>query len=360
MNDSMKQTVRGVVVAVVVLGSAAIIGGTFARQSKGPIRADVQESKRVLPGAKADPDEATTAAVGNGVVEPAEPETRVATDAAGRIATITVKEGDHVDRGDPLFELDAEVQRAELVAAEADLAAAEGGLARTTNGLRSQDILAAVSDAQAAHSRAALAVGEFGRAQELAKSGSISNAELDAQRRKMEAEQGARDAAEARASGARAGSRREDIVIADAHMRAARARRDIAKATLTKFRVVSPVSGEVLRVKARIGEYYNPQRGEPVVVVGDTSKLRVRMDVDERDVSRVIQGAPAFVTAAAHENTRFAGKVVEIGRRMGRRTVRADDPMDRVDVKILEVVIELEGKPPLVPGLRVLAHVRRP
>ena len=42
---------------------------------------------------------------------------------------------------------------------------------------------------------------------------------------------------------------------------------------------------------------------------------------------------------------------------MGRKNVRTDDPVERLDTTILEVVLELEGDVALVPGLRVTAFV---
>jgi hypothetical protein len=44
---------------------------------------------------------------------------------------------------------------------------------------------------------------------------------------------------------------------------------------------------------------------------------------------------------------------------MGRRNVRTDDPTERTDTKILEVVLELEDPADLVPGLRVMSFVER-
>jgi HlyD family secretion protein len=42
---------------------------------------------------------------------------------------------------------------------------------------------------------------------------------------------------------------------------------------------------------------------------------------------------------------------------MGRKNVRSDDPTERIDTKILEVVCELDAKDGLVPGLRVTNFV---
>lgn len=110
-------------------------------------------------------------------------------------------------------------------------------------------------------------------------------------------------------------------------------------------------------MKFRPGEYFDPRNGDPLLIVGDTSQLHVRMDVDERDVGRVRLGASAFVTAEAFAGKRFEGKVVEIGRHMGRKNVRTDEPTERLDTKILEVLLELKESEGLVPGMRVSSYV---
>lgn len=163
-------------------------------------------------------------------------------------------------------------------------------------------------------------------------------------------------AAEARKRAAESGSRAEDIAVAEARVAAAIARRDQTRAALDRLTVRSPIEGEVLAVKARAGELYSPG-GDALVIVGDTRLLRVRMDVDERDIAKVVNGAPAFVTSSAYPDRRFEGRVVEIARRMGRKNVRTDDPVERIDTKVLEAVIEISDSRGLVPGMRVLSYV---
>jgi HlyD family secretion protein len=45
---------------------------------------------------------------------------------------------------------------------------------------------------------------------------------------------------------------------------------------------------------------------------------------------------------------------------MGRKNLRTDDPTERIDTKILEVLVELERADRLVPGLRVLGYIEAP
>ena len=72
----------------------------------------------------------------------------------------------------------------------------------------------------------------------------------------------------------------------------------------------------------------------PIVTLADDSSLRVRLDVDEVDVARLRVGQPAFVTAEAYGKHKFAGHVIRVGRILGKKNVRSEEPTERVDTKI--------------------------
>lgn len=116
---------------------------------------------------------------GNGLIEPAEPETRVAGAVPGRIARVAVKEGEHVELGAVLVELEGAVERASLAAAEADLAGAKADLTRSLRGQRAEDIEAAAVEASASKTRAELSASVLLRTEALAKKGAVSTEELD-------------------------------------------------------------------------------------------------------------------------------------------------------------------------------------
>ncbi len=294
---------------------------------------------------------------GAGIVEPKQREARLAGASAGVIDAIKVKEGDHVAEGDVLMTLESSVEDAAVKTAEADLENAKANLARTLNGQRIEDRDAANADAASARSRSELSDIALERAQKLFKGGAMTAEELDKARLTAASDKQTARAADARAREMMAGSRAEDITAARAAMRSAEARLVQAKATLDRRQIKAPYAGEILQVKARVGEYYTPGESEAPIVLGDTSRLRVRMDVDERDIGKVKIGEGAYAVADAFPGQRFTGKVAEIGRRMGRKNVRTDDPTERIDTKILEVVIDLDAPGKLVPGLRVTSYI---
>lgn len=343
-------------VVLVLLGGTGIIARTMIRQSRGPLKEDIRAAGRNATSTQA--VEGPKGAVeGNGLVEPSEPERRLTTDVPGRISAIFVEEGDDVAKGALLAEIDNAVQRGQVSRAEADIAAAGAELQRVMHGMRAQDVNAIASEAIAAKARAALASSELARTQELVNTGAVASAELDMSKRRAEAEGAAARAAAERAHGASAGSRQEDVLVAQARLKAATASLEEARGALARSQIIAPRAGKVLRLKLHVGEYHNPA-AEPLLILADVGRLRVRMDVDERDIARVKVGAEGWATAPGFSGQKFPAKVVEISRHMGRRSVRVDDPKDRMDVKVLEAVLELEGAPPLVTGMRVIAFVK--
>jgi HlyD family secretion protein len=297
----------------------------------------------------------------NGVVEPAQSEIRVGAAVAGQIARIAVTEGQRIAAGDSIAELDRRVEAAALAAAEADVLAARAELDRVVRGTRTEDLRAARAEAEGARARATLARGVAARIERAASVGAITGDELDRAQREAESAAAAARGAEAREQAAIAGSRREDVQLARARLAGAEARRDQAAALHARMLIVAPSAGEVLQLSYSVGEYYQAMSqggaSQPLAVLGDTTRLRVRLDVDERDIGRIVLGAKTMVRASAFPGKDYPGAVVEIGRRMGRKNVRTDDPIERNDTKILEVVVELDAKPPLVVGQRVTGYV---
>lgn len=326
--------------------------------AKDVLRAGREAESRVGGADEKDPPPAEGKVVGgNGVVEPADRETRVAAQVTAVVVAVAVKEGQHVKKGELLVQLDDAVERAALESAKAEVAAERANSSRVQRGLRVEDKDAASADAQAAKARADLSASVLTRTEQLAKSGAATPDELERARRTAQTDQATYRASEARLRAAEAGSRVEEVSFQRARTLGAEARLAQAEAQVARLAVRAPIDGEVLQVKVRPGELYSFQASEPLIVMGDTSKLRVRMDLDERDVAKVKAGAAAYVTANAFGAQRFPGKVVELGRRFGRKNIRTDDPVEKNDTKVLEIVIELEGLPPLVPGQRVTSFV---
>ncbi|MDC7985697.1 HlyD family efflux transporter periplasmic adaptor subunit, partial [Rhodoplanes sp. TEM] len=145
----------------------------------------------------------------------------------------------------------------------------------------------------------------------------------------------------------------------EAEWLAGRAELVIADAALEKTRIRAPIDGTVLQVAARPGELAPPGGEPPLIVLGDLSALRVRAELDERDIGQVKVGQAVTVRAAAFQGRDFAGTVASIAQTVGPGGMAARGPRRQSDIDVLEVTIDLADPGPLKPGMQVDAYFRR-
>jgi HlyD family secretion protein len=303
------------------------------------------------------PEAAKRAVVAPGRVEPISEEVAIGTELDGKLAAVHVEEGQTVRRGQLLATLVNGDFVARVRLAESAVAERQAELARLRNGARQQE--RGESDAFAAEARAVLeqARAERERRRYLLDKGAISRTEFETADREWNVAQARVEATKQRASLVSAPTRAEDIERAEAEVASAQARVAEAKALLGKTVIASPINGVVLRKQKRTGESVSTQMAGPIVVLGDTSRLRVRVDVDETDVARVAVGQKVTVRASAFGDKAFSGTVVRVGRILGKKNVRTDEPSERVDTKVLETLVDLDPGVVLLIGLRVDATI---
>jgi ABC exporter DevB family membrane fusion protein len=298
-------------------------------------------------------------AAGPGLVEPLSEEIRVSAQIGGRLESVFADEGDRVKAGQVLAIVDNRDYRARVESAEAEMGLREAERRRIVNGARTQErreAAAALSEAEAVFENAR---AEQARRQNLLRERVVSRAEAeDADRAARVA--GARvEAVRERVDLINADAREEDRARAEADVSLARARLDEARAVYEKTIIRAPIDGVVLRRHRKAGESVSTQFDSPIITMADDRVRRVRVDVDETDVGRIAVGQPAYVTADAFGGRRFTGRVIRIGQLLGRKNVRTDEPTERVDTKVLETLVELEGGRELPLGLRVQAFILR-
>ncbi len=126
-----------------------------------------------------------------------------------------------------------------------------------------------------------------------------------------------------------------------------------------RTRVRAPFNGTVLNVLVNAGDMASPTSGQPLLAFGDISKLRVRAEVEERDVAKVRIGQKVIVRADGFPDREFEGTVTEIASALGVPRIATRGPRRPNDVDVLEVVAELDGSPPLLTGMRVDVFFKR-
>ena len=204
----------------------------------------------------------------------------VGSEQGGRVATLSVEEGDHVKKGDPIFTLESSEQEASVAAAKARVDEAEARLADAKAQLQRPDeiqvLQASLEQAQAMLQQAN---NNLDRARTLFGKGWITKAQLDDAVAQHDRNQAAVAEAVRRINAAKLPGRSDMIDAAKANAEAAHHALDEAEKNLGKRQVFAHADGTVEEVYFRPGEVVNA--GQAVVALLPPRNLKVRFFVAE-------------------------------------------------------------------------------
>ena len=229
---------------------------------------------------------------GVGITEPKSEAIAIGTPIAGVVASVAVQVGDQVQKGDRLFALDTRDAQARLMAAKARVASAHAAAADASFQLR---LYQGVKDARA-----------------------ISRDELN--RRKFAA--------------ARANA---DVATARAEVRT-------VETELERLVVRAPMDAQVLRVNVRPGEFATAGvLAKPLMVLGDMSRMHVRVEVDETEALGVKPDATAQGVLRGYGEQKIPLQFVRKEVLLQPKRSITGDGNERVDTRVQEVIYSFDN-----------------
>ncbi|MBI2849399.1 MAG: efflux RND transporter periplasmic adaptor subunit [Chloroflexi bacterium] len=283
-------------------------------------------------------------------------ESRLSFKSPGRVRTLHVQEGQPVEEGENLAELETaalelavkeaektiEVSKLkrdqvkkgarpeEIDAARARVEAAQARL----DGLKNKPSSEEVAEARAALEKASVAVQDAQAAYdkvswktdiaELPQSRQLQLATLEYEAVKARYNQVVRGptaedirAAESEVAAAKAelelkqkGPLPEELAILEKQIELAQILLEQAGIRLEDARLIAPMTGTILSIPIHQGEYVIPQ--QVVMSMGDISRLRIKANIDDVDIGKVVKGQEVSITMEAFPGQKFTGTVTEI------------------------------------------------
>ena len=244
---------------------------------------------------------------GAGVVEPSSELIEVGAQRAGVVTNMLVQAGDRVSKGQLLFTIDDRDAQARLREARAA--------------------------AQLARERIDSARVEVASAQRLLNLyTSVEDPRAVAEQQVID-RRSQRDQAAAR------------LEVARAEYEQAQAQVASAQTTAGLHQVRAPRSATVLQVRTRSGEYATagpgPGNSDPLMVLGETVPLHVRIDVDESEIDRAALGVPAVISPRGNAGRRVRATFVRAEPLVVPKRSLTNEASERVDVRVLQLVYAL-------------------
>ncbi len=301
-----------------LISVAAALWATYAVVRTQPSREPTEPSSPP----PASEFEDTVAAVG--LVEASTENISIGTPLGGVVARVLVTAGQSVKAGDPLFELDTRHLRAELA-------------------VRHQEMAVAHSRLGVAQAR----LGDLQRQLEFVEQVSDKRAVSEEERTRRRS---ADETAEA------------DVEQARSQIAAVEAQIHAVMVEIDRSVVRAPLDAEVLQVKVRPGEYA-PAAAMPVplVLLGRSRPLHVRVDVDEHETWRVTPSAPAVGHPRGVASLRVPLSFVRFEPFVVPKRSLTGDSSERVDTRVLQVIYRVESSDvPLFVGQQLDVFIEAP
>ena len=292
-----------------------------------------------------------------GKVEPVGGVVQIAAFESGIVGDVFVRSGELVGENEPLFKLNDTEATAEvaLYRRELEVAVAKLGARRADRrALRAEVkmIEAALEAAKSEHNYAR-ALGEM--ADRLESTSSISlkeyrkrQFEIDRTRARVAELQAKRGRVLSQIDALEPGRNGSLIAVNKAEIERASSRLNLAKARLEKLTVRAPVTGRIMEVAIRKGEFVEPGLKSQVLLWPD-GKLHLRIELDELDQSRFSRKLTATAKYRSTNKSELTLKYARIEPFVTPKRTLESRLGGRTDSRAINVLYEVEGND-LLPG----------
>jgi HlyD family secretion protein len=285
-----KKILKILVPAVILLFIFAIVGkkaGWFGKAATVKVAVEKAEKRTII--------ETITA---NGKIQP-EKEVKITPDVSGEIVELTVKEGDHVEKGQLLLRIKPDIYISQKDRSMAAISSARARLAQAEAQFLQSEL--SYKRTKQLYDEQTISKSEYEQAEA---SYSVAKAEVDAAK--------------------------YSVISAEASLKE-------ANETLVKTSIYSPMTGTVSMLLVELGERVagtGMMAGTEMLRVADLSRMEAQVEVNENDIPRVKLGDTATIAVDAYVDYKFKGIVTEMANSAKTTGVSADQ-VTNFDVKIL-------------------------
>jgi multidrug resistance efflux pump len=288
---------------------------------------------------------------GVGIAEAASENIAVSLPVPGLVTAVYVKAGDHVRKGQALFSLDDRDLRAELTLRQSASSVAATKLQKLIDEPRPEEIPPAEARVHEAEQNEQDAAVQVRLIESVTDKRAIREEDLLRRRVAYAAAKARLEQAKADLVLLKAGAWAPDIAQAKAELSEAQRQVERVQADINRLLVTAPLDGEVLQCKVHPGEF--AQAGplaQPLMLMGDTTHLNVRVDFDEEDATRLQTSASAVATPRGASATRLPIHFIRFEPYVVPKVNLTNGTAERVDTRVVQAIYALDHNAPIRPG----------
>ncbi|MDP3537868.1 MAG: efflux RND transporter periplasmic adaptor subunit [Azonexus sp.] len=228
----------------------------------------------------------------------------LASQITGRVVQIPVREGNKVEPGDLLIQLDDTEWRAAVAQAKASLAQSETRLTQ----MKQLSLPLAQQSQRQAEANLTQARQHFERTRDLAAKGFYSKTQLDDAQRNLAIAESQSQATQLQTLSAQSGG--SDFRLAQSAIDQARASLEVAQSRLAYATIKAPLAGTVLTRSTEPGDTVQP--GKVLMTLSPAGDTEMIVQIDEKNLRLLSLGQKAMASADAYPDQRFAAEITFI------------------------------------------------
>jgi len=228
----------------------------------------------------------------------------------GPIVFCPWREGDRVNAGQKLIEIDRALFREEVNAAAAALAVAQARLADLKAGTRPEEIAQAEENVKKLQEALAFSKTDLERISRLVERGGLPGEAAEKARVTFVDLQSQLASAQQRLDMLKAGPTRTAIAVQEALVKEAETRLELAKKKVAEGIIVAPFAGVLTKVYVRPGDLATLKA--PLLEIMDPSSLVIRFAVPEAESGMRLTSVPVEVVLDAYPGQHFQGRIIRV------------------------------------------------
>ncbi len=140
----------------------------------------------------------------------------------------------------------------------------------------------------------------------------------------------------------------------------AKAELELAKIDLDKSTIKSPISGKILKVNVRNGEYVtnNPISTKTLVSIGNLDKMNVRVEIDQAENYRFEQGAEATAMLRGNPQVKIPLQFVRVEPMIVGKTSIAGNGSEKIDTRVVQIIYSFDNKFGILVGQEMDVYIK--
>ncbi|MBS0648841.1 MAG: biotin/lipoyl-binding protein [Verrucomicrobia bacterium] len=291
----------------------------------------------------------TAYVAGAGIVEAASENILIGSPFVALITDVYVSAGDMVKKGDPLFKLDTRALEAQLADSKAAQEVAMANFKQLAaqprpENVPPQEAMVRYAKAQWENQKAELMLYE--NVKDLR---AISINQLNQIRYNEEAARAQWDQAQANLNLLNAGAWIMDLEIVSKQIEQAKTGIEVVQQNIEISTVRAPLDGQVLQVRAHVGEIADQVRSgdvgdtaHPLILFGSVSPYHLRVNIDEEDLWKVVLGAQGVAFVRGNSSIRVPLRFVRVEPFVVPKLSLTGETIERIDTRVLQLIYEFD------------------